>query len=106
MPPANTFILERRSRKTAVQKQSHKTTVVLVSTAIALVVALVVLAMHWPFTKRAVIKSLQDASSGTVEIADFHGTYFPFPGCIADGVIFRHSSDPNATAFVTVGKLT
>jgi AsmA-like C-terminal region len=79
---------------------------VLVSTAIALVVALVVLAMHWPFTKQAVIKSLQDASSGAVEIADFHGTYFPFPGCIAEGVIFRHSSDPNATAFITVGKLT
>src|SRR5450755_552055 len=106
MPPANTLILEQRSRKTAVQKRSHKTTAVLVSTAIALVVALVVLAMHWPFTKQAVIKSLQEASSSTVEIADFHGTYFPFPGCIAEGVTFRRTSDQNAPPLITVGKLT
>jgi hypothetical protein len=106
MPPANTLILERRSRKTAVQKRPHKAAVVLVSTAIALVVALAVLAMHWPFTQQAVIKSLQDASSSTVEIAHFHGTYFPFPGCIAEGVIFRRSSDPNTPPLITVGKLT
>ena len=97
MPPAKTLILQHRS---------HKTTVVLVSTAIALVVALAVLAMHWPFTKQAVIKSLQDASSSTVEIAQFHGTYFPFPGCIAEGVIFRRSSDPNTPPLITIGKLT
>jgi hypothetical protein len=89
MPPANTLVLEQRSRKTAVaQKRSHKTTVVLVSTAIALIVALAVLAMHWPFTKQAVIKSLQDASSSTVEITHFHRTYFPFPGCVAERSFF------------------
>src|ERR1700675_4354010 len=97
MPPANTLILQQRS---------HKTAVVLISTAIAVVVALVLLAVHWPFTKQAVIKSLQDASSSAVEITDFHGTYFPFPGCIAEEVIFRRSSDPNAPALITVGKLT
>ena len=106
MPPANTLILEQRSRKTSVQKRSHKTTVVLVLIVIALVVALVLLILHWPFTKQAVIKSLQDASSSTVEITDFHGTYFPFPGCIAEGVTFRRSSDQNTPPLVTVGKLT
>ena len=107
MAPANTLILEQRSHKKAVvQHRPHKTAVVLVSAAVALVVALVVLAMHWPFTKQAVIKSLQEASSSTVEITDFHGTYFPFPGCIAEGVTFRRSSDPNAPPLITVGKLT
>src|ERR1700688_2770254 len=107
MAPANTLILEQRSHKKAVvQHRPHKTAVVLVSAAVALVVALVVLAMLWPFTKQAVIKSLQEASSSTVEIADFHGTYFPFPGCIAEGVIFRRSSDPNTPPLITVGKLT
>jgi hypothetical protein len=97
MPPANTMILQQRS---------HKTAAVMVSTAIAVVVVLVLLAAYWPFTKTAVIQSLQDASSSTVEIAGFHGTYFPFPGCIADGVTFRRSSDPNAPPLIAVGKLT
>ncbi len=97
MPPPNTLILQPRS---------HRTAVVLVSTAIAVVVAVVLLTAQWPFTKQAVIKSLQDASSSTVEIADFHSTYFPFPGCIADQVIFRRSSDPNTSPLITIGKLT
>ena len=98
MPPPNTLTLQQRS---------HKTAVVLVSIAIAVVVVVVVvLAMHWPFTKQAVIKSLQEASSSTVEITHFHGTYFPFPGCVAEGVIFRGSSDPNTPPLITVGKLT
>jgi hypothetical protein len=90
------------------QLQSHKAVVVLVSIAIAVVaaVALVLLTMYWPFTRQAVIKSLQNASSSTVEIAHFHGTYFPFPGCVAEEVTFRRSSDPNAPPLMTVGKLT
>jgi hypothetical protein len=98
MPPPNTLHLQQRS---------HKTAVVLVLFAIAVVVVVVaVLAMRWPFTRQAMIKSLQDASSSTVEITHFHGTYFPFPGCIAEGVIFRGSSDPNTPPLITVGKLT
>jgi hypothetical protein len=98
MPPPNTLPLQQRS---------HKTAVVLVSIAIAVVVVVVVvLALHWPFTKQTVIKSLQDASSSTVEITHFHGTYFPYPGCVAEGVIFRGSSDPNTPPLITVGKLT
>jgi AsmA-like C-terminal region len=97
MPLANSVTL---------RKGSYKTGIAAVSTTIAIALALVLLVVHWPFTRQAVIKSLQDASSGTVEIADFHGTYFPFPGCVASGVVFRHSSDPNTAAFITVGKLT
>ena len=99
MPYPNTLIRQLRS---------HKAVVVLVSAAIAVVaaVALVLLTMYWPFTKQAVIKSLQDASSSTVEIAHFQGTYFPFPGCVAEEVTFRRSSDPNTPPLMTVGKLT
>jgi len=99
MAHPNTFIPQLRS---------HKAVVMLVSIAIAVVaaLALVLLAMYWPFTRQAVIKSLQDASSSTVEIAHFHGTYFPFPGCVAEEVTFRRSSDPNTPPLMTVGKLT
>ena len=99
MPHPNTLIQQLRS---------HKAVVMLVSIAIAVVaaLALVLLAMYWPFTRQAVIKSLQDASSSTVEIAHFHGTYFPFPGCVAEEVTFRRSSDPNTPPLMTVGKLT
>jgi hypothetical protein len=99
MPYPNTLIRQLRS---------HKPVVVLVSAAIAVVAAaaLVLLTMYWPFTKQAVIKSLQDASSSTVEIAHFHGTYFPFPGCVAEEVTFRRSSDPNTPPLMTADKLT
>jgi len=107
MPPAKTLTLQKRSHTTATpQPRSHKAEIVLVSIAIAVVIALTVLAARWPFTRQAMIKSLQEASSSRVEIMGFHGTYFPFPGCIAEGITFRSSSDRNARPFITVGKLT
>ena len=97
MPPANTLILPRRSHK--------KIAVALVSAAIAVLVVLVLLAMNWPFSRQAVIKSLQEVSSSTVEIGRFHGTYFPQPGCVAEDVTFRRNSDPSTPPLITVGKL-
>ena len=107
MPPAPTLILQKRSPTAAtVQPRFRKAAVLLASIAFVAVVALIVLAAHWPFTKQAVIKSLQDASSSRVEIAQFHGTYFPFPGCIVEGVVFRRNSDPNTRPLLTIGRLT
>ncbi len=98
MPSANTLILPRRSHK--------KLAVVLVSAVIAVVVVLVLLSMNWPFTRQAVIKSLAEASSSKVEIGRFQSTYFPTPGCVAEGVTFRRNSDPSTPPLITVGKLT
>ncbi len=37
-------------------------------------------------------KRLERASSAQVEIRGFHSTYFPFPGCVAEDVVFRQKS--------------
>ncbi|HEX3584687.1 MAG TPA: hypothetical protein VH024_01765 [Candidatus Angelobacter sp.] len=47
------------------------------------------LAANWPFTREAMIKRLEKASSTRVEMRGFHSTFFPYPGCIADDVTFR-----------------
>jgi len=46
-------------------------------------------AANWPFTREAMIKRLEQASSTHVEMRGFHSTFFPYPGCIADEVTFR-----------------
>lgn len=48
-----------------------------------------VLAANWPFTREAMIKRLEQASSTRVEMRGFHSTFFPYPGCIAEEVTFR-----------------
>jgi len=47
------------------------------------------LAANWPFTREAMIKRLEQASSTRVEMRGFHSTFFPHPGCIAEDVTFR-----------------
>ncbi len=55
-------------------------------------------------------KRLERASSAQVEMRGFHSTYFPFPGCVADDVVFRQkTSAPGqkpADPIITIHKLT
>jgi hypothetical protein len=78
---------------------------------VALVGILVVLlAANWPFTREAMIKRLEQASSTRVEMRGFRSTFFPYPGCIAEEVTFHPiastsgpgSSDP----VITIRRLT
>ena len=64
------------------------------------------LALHWPFTREKVIKSLEDSTASRVEIKTFHPFYFPRPGCAAEGVVFRKSSERGPVALISVQKLT
>src|SRR5438270_5031040 len=50
-----------------------------------LVVGLIVLATHWPFSRQRVIEALQEDFHGTVSFNNFHITVFPHPGCVAEG---------------------
>ncbi|HEU4415241.1 MAG TPA: hypothetical protein VFT65_10705, partial [Candidatus Angelobacter sp.] len=50
---------------------------------------LVLLAVNWPFTREAMTKQLEHASSTKVEVRGFRSTYFPYPGCVLEGVTFR-----------------
>lgn len=71
---------------------------------IAVAVAVILYARSWPFTRQAVLQSLQAQTGSGVQIATFHQFYFPHPGCVAAGVVFR--KDPHTPPLITVQKLT
>jgi len=54
---------------------------------------LLLLAIFWPFTRRAVIQGLEEAASAPIEIQGFRSIFFPYPGCIATNVIVHHQAD-------------
>jgi hypothetical protein len=58
----------------------------------------------WPFTDTAIVQDLAEASDSTVTIRGSHRTYFPFPGCILEGVEFHHGTDK--WTLITIDKLT
>ena len=59
---------------------------------------------EWPFRRAAVVQALQEQSGSSVEIKHFRHIYFPHPGCVAAGVVFRRSG--NSTPLITIRKLT
>jgi hypothetical protein len=58
----------------------------------------------WPFEQTAVIQDLQEASDSSVHIRTFHKTYFPYPGCTLEGLVFIHGTA--AKPLITIEKLT
>jgi hypothetical protein len=83
---------------------------VLLAVSICAVIFLAIMAVKWPFTREAMIKRLERASSAQVEMRGFHSTYFPFPGCIAEDVVFREkgsaAGQKQPEPIITVRKLT
>jgi len=66
--------------------------------AAALLVAAGTLVRHWPFTRTALIQSLEQDAQGRVEVGPVSQTYFPHPGCVAENVaIYRDASSPKLT---------
>lgn len=82
-------------------------TIITVSIA-AIVVAGCLVAVFWnriwPFTEKAVVQNLAEASDSTVTVRGSHRTYFPTPGCILEGVEFHHGAD--RWTLITIEKLT
>jgi len=57
---------------------------------VAFVIALAgLLIWHWPFSRARVTQSLQETFPATVTFTKFRVTYFPHPGCVAEGVTFH-----------------
>jgi hypothetical protein len=71
----------------------------------ALIIGIVVVAAKWPFTRDAIVRSIQKATSRPVEIGAFQTSYFP-PGCVAENVRVLHNSDPGGTPLIAIEKLT
>src|SRR5215471_13007215 len=49
----------------------------------------VISARVWPFSRNSVLQDLAEATGSSVTTTRYHATYFP-PGCILEGVDFRH----------------
>jgi hypothetical protein len=80
---------------------------ILVSAAVVgvgVAVAVILLALNWPFTKAAVKKTLEDRFAGEVRIRKFRSTYFP-PGCVAEGIDFLHRKRKELPPLMSVESL-
>jgi hypothetical protein len=96
--------------KTTTRAPAQRFRWILLAVSICAVVFLGIMAAKWPFTREAMTKRLERASSAKVEMRGFHSTYFPFPGCVADDVVFRQkTSAPGqrpGDPIITIRKLT
>lgn len=67
-------------------------------------VGLIVLAINWPFTRQALIDTMQKRSVRSVTIDHFRVTYFP-PGCVAEGVKFLRRKYKEKPPLITISKV-
>lgn len=62
--------------------------------------------LRWPFSQQRIVSSLQETFPATVTFQNFRPTYFPHPGCVAEGVSFRRlGSSAHTPPIVTMQKL-
>ncbi len=73
---------------------------------VLLVGSFIYLALHWPFTRSEVSRSLEDASSSKVEFGSFRSSYFPHPGCVAEHVVVYQGSRTDLPPILTIEKLS
>ena len=95
---------------TATRAPAQRFRWILLAVSICAVVFLGIMAAKWPFTREAMTKRLERASSAQVEMRGFHSIYFPFPGCVAEDVVFRPkisaAGQKQADPIITIRKLT
>src|SRR6185437_599091 len=98
------------SETTTARAPAQRARWILLAVSICAVAFLAIMAVKWPFTREAMTKRLERASSAQVEMRSFHGTYFPFPGCIAEEVVFRQKTSAagqkQSDPIITIRKLT
>src|SRR3954447_11453868 len=79
---------------------------ILIVAAVMVIIACLAVVLglkYWPFAEKAVQQDLAEASDSTVTIRGYHPTYFPSPGCVLEGVEFRHGADH--FRLITIDKL-
>ncbi len=96
-------ITERTTKSTRGRRPIKILAIVVVGVSAAVCVLALVSARFWPFTERAVVQDLAEASDSTVTVRSSHRTYFPTPGCVLEGVEFRHGA--GAWTLITIDRL-
>ena len=82
----------------------HKTVLGLAVAAALCVVVLLLWVELWPFQQKPVVQSLEEASDSKLSLRAFHRTYFPFPGCVLEGLQFNHGSNASKP-LITIERL-
>ena len=77
--------------------------ILLIAAAIFFAITLVL--CRRAFGPAAVLKDLQEASDSQVVVRTFRQTFFPHPGCVLEGVIFRHGRN-QSKPLITIEKVT
>lgn len=67
-------------------------------------VAILLRSPLWPFEQTSVVENLQEAADSQVKVRAFRRIYFPYPGCILEGVVFQHQE--GSEPLMTIEKLT
>jgi hypothetical protein len=87
------------------RRTRQHTTVLGFAVAAALCVVVLLLWVElWPFQQKPVVQSLEEASDSKLSIRAFHRTYFPFPGCVLEGLQFNHGSNASQP-LITIERL-
>ena len=75
------------------QKNGRRRRIVFILTVFVVCVvglgAVVLVLCRRAFSQRAVLQDLREASDSQVEIRSFRQIFFPVPGCVLEGVVFR-----------------
>src|SRR5215469_1790484 len=87
-----------RSRES--KRKRRKAFWLAVVAAIVACLFLILLARFWPFTQKSILGDLGEAADSVVAAQSYHATLFP-PGCVLEGVTFRHQG----SEFITIQKL-
>jgi hypothetical protein len=94
-----------QSVKSTRHTRPHKTVGRLaVAAAAAICVVLLLWAGLWPFQQKPVVQSLEKASDSKLQVRAFHRSYFPFPGCVLEGLQFTRGSN-TGTPLITIERL-
>jgi hypothetical protein len=73
---------------------------------VALCVAGIILAFHWPFSSQKVTQSVQESWPGKIAVQRFRRTYFPHPGCVLENVALTRGSDSSGPPLVAIQRVT
>src|SRR3984893_13800192 len=73
---------------------------------LALCIAGIILAFHWPFSSQKVTQSVQESWPGKIAVQSFHRVYFPHPGCVLENVALTRGSDTSGPPLVAIQKVT
>src|SRR5215471_3137501 len=94
----------RHKSANSIPRLTHGKLAIIVVAAAVLFITMFLASRIWPFSEESVLQNLSEATDSAVADQKFHRTYFPFPGCVLESVVFHHG--PKQRTFITIEKLT